>query len=150
MIIVGYFGGFLMLGGGAVAGSAGVILMAIAGLTIMVLGFLVIGVAVVYGFVTVNKQRSSPPASYPDVLVVARFAINEANEMVFQDFDPEDPDTKLYVHLKFPGGRNQEYRCPFPVFESCGEGMRGSAVVQGDWLGSFTAFRVQPQNPLVF
>jgi len=139
-----------MLGGGAVTGSPGIIMLAVAGLTVMGLGFLVIGATVVYGFVSMKKDRSAPPASYPDVLIVARFAINEANEMIFQDFDPEDPDSKLYVHLKFPGGRNQEFRCPLPVFERCGEGMRGSAVVQGDWLGNFTAFQVQPRFPLQF
>ena len=115
---------------------------------LMVLGLLLVGCSIVYGFATMHRERKGPPVNHPDVLVVARFAVNEAGETVFQDFDPDDEDTKLYVQLKFPGGRNQEFRCPMAVFECCCEGFRGSAVAQGDWLGSFTAFRVQPGTPL--
>jgi hypothetical protein len=121
-------------------------LLAVVGPILMGLGALVFVGSIAYGFATIRKTRKGPVLNCPDVVVVARFAVNEAGEMVFQDFDPDDPDTKLYVHLRMPDGRNQEYRCPWQVFECCGEGMRGTAVIQGDWLGGFAPYLAQPPS----
>jgi hypothetical protein len=154
LLVLGYVVGFMLVGGGLLRlgftrGEDGnTILLSVVGPVIMIVGLVVIAASIFHGFMSMRKTNQQEAVNHPDVLVVARFAINEVGEMVFQDFDPDDPDTKLFVHLKFPGGRNGEFRCPLPVFDCCGEGMRGSAIVKGDWLGGFSAFPVQPGTPL--
>ncbi|HTQ08581.1 MAG TPA: hypothetical protein VMI31_00775, partial [Fimbriimonadaceae bacterium] len=44
---------------------------------------------------------------------------------------------KYYVRIQFLGGKRDELECARPVFDLCGEGMRGLAMVQGSWLSQF-------------
>ena len=46
-----------------------------------------------------------------------------------------------YVRLREPNGRENEYETAREVFEAVAEGMRGTAVCQGQWLSRFEAHR---------
>lgn len=98
------------------------------------LGLLIYGLATGLGF---NRRMGRVTDIRPisGATVVARFAENEIGDTVFSDFDPEG--AKLYVRLAVPGGRSLELRTSAEVWHSAGEGMLGTAYVQGDWLGRF-------------
>jgi hypothetical protein len=155
LIVVGLFVGMMFAAGGSLrftqsgGRDIGMVVLAVLGPIMILAGLALIAGCIIYGFAAAKRQGSKAMENHRDVLVVARFAMNEIGEMVFQDFDPDDPDTKLFVQLKFPGGRNAEFRCRIEVFDRCCEGMRGTAITKGDWLGGFSAFPVQPRTPLI-
>ena len=100
------------------------------------LGVLMAGGSTVYGLLENKKLSTTTDMSvFPDVYVVARFAVNEIGEMVFSDFFPEE--CKLYVRIQFRNGRSQELRTQMEVWERVPEGVRGTAHLQGDWLARF-------------
>jgi len=85
--------------------------------------------------------------------IAARFAINRIGETLFDadyvEFD--DPKTKLFVRLNRPNLPSLEVRTNQHVWLACGEGMYGSAHVDGDWMGRFEQ-RVPPTpqgNPYI-
>jgi hypothetical protein len=69
--------------------------------------------------------------------VVARFAINEIGEMIFDNFDFDAPNARYYVRLKMPDGRDEEFECAQELLNQVGEGMVGNVQINGRWLGSF-------------
>lgn len=75
----------------------------------------------------------------PGARITARYAINMIGETIFseQDILFDDPKTKLYVRLQLPNAHSTEVKCPAEVWLACGEGMYGTALLQGDWLGGF-------------
>ena len=71
--------------------------------------------------------------------------MDELNQMLFQDLEGRD-NLRYFVRLWFPNGTQNEYRCGPDVFGQCGEGMWGSATVQGDWLGGFVPKAPPPSS----
>lgn len=89
--------------------------------------------------------------SEPDCQIIARFCLNPQGDMMF-DTDPDtSQELRYFVQVAFPGGRRGEFRCPPEVYFHCGEGLRGSAEFQEDWLGRFSPFPPgsKPEAPLI-
>lgn len=100
-----------------------------------------IGLAIgglVWGLAVNRKAANSPPMTYPGSRVLARYALLPGtDEMMFEDMDPTLEGIRFFAQMRLPDGRTPELRCPYPVFQLLGEGMVGTATVQGDWIGSF-------------
>lgn len=87
-----------------------------------------------------NRNRDAGAVAAPtEGRVVARFAINDIGEMIFDNYDFDAEDARFYVRIQFLGGKRDEFECARPVFDQCGEGMRGMLVIEGGWLSQFTA-----------
>lgn len=136
--------GFLMLmGGGALrmANTHGrdpslLILSGVAGLSIL-LGFACAILALAWGLGRNRRARSAPPETAA-VRVLARYALMPGtSEMMFSDFDPDLPGIRFFARVRFESGQARELQCAYPVFATLGEGMTGTATVQGDWIGAF-------------
>ncbi|HMS54349.1 MAG TPA: hypothetical protein PKA27_03020 [Fimbriimonadaceae bacterium] len=133
-LIGGVGAGFMFLGSIAF-GLGAYIVAGFFGLMFMVgLGMLVWGIS--SGLNTTKKLGSATVVEeLQGVKVVARFAVNEIGETVFSDFIPEE--SRLYVRLNLPTGRSVELKTSMNVWEAAGEGLEGTAWIQGDWLGRF-------------
>jgi hypothetical protein len=100
------------------------------------IGLIVGGLAQGWRGAFVNASKA-PVQSANDVYVVAKMVMDKHHENVF-DEDMHDPkDLRYLVQLQFPNGRRMEFRTAPEVFHSFGEGMRGTAQYQGDWLSRF-------------
>jgi hypothetical protein len=145
------YGGWLA-GGGLVVGAVGfffgfitrsaalMALMGLGGLAV-VAGLGLVGYSVYTGLQVENADPSlASITEWPDTLIQARFATNAIGETVFSDMDIdfEDPQTKLYLQILTGSGRRAELKARQEVWAQAGEGMRGKAIVQGDWLVGFT------------
>lgn len=86
-----------------------------------------------------SASKEVAAVQMPESKIVARFAVNSIGETLFSDLDIdfEDPKTQLLIRVAPPEGDQIELRTNEQVWSQCGEGMTGTAVVQGDWLGSF-------------
>lgn len=85
-------------------------------------------------------NRAAVVLTYPDVKIIARFGTNFIGETVFSDadLDMEDADTKLYIQLITTERQRLELKTRQEVWYAAGEGMRGTALIQGDWLVGFS------------
>lgn len=102
------------------------------------LGILLIVGALGYGFFVSATERQGPRRAMPGK-VLARYAVNRQGHMLVAEWEIEAADRpKYYVRMDFgPQVGSTELECVEPVFYQCGEGMRGTAEVQGKWLGAF-------------
>ncbi len=107
-------------------------------LLVMLTGMILAGGAL-YRMWAIPRQQAadSTVSEFQDAFIVSKFAIDEYGLMNFPaDPDPET-DFKFHVQIQFPDGRRAELRTAPEVYFSIGEGMKGAAKVQGNWLGSF-------------
>lgn len=142
MALIGGGGMLFMMVGTLVFGAAAAAASGILGL-IMVIGIGFVCYALFSGLSENKKLGSATTVNViPDCTIIARFAVNQIGEMVFSDFDPEF--AKLYVKIQPPNGRPVELKTSMPTWESALEGARGTASVQGDWLGKFEVQRPKP------
>ncbi len=117
---------------GALMGLAGVALIAfVVGLVILI-STLLLGLGR-----TDNHQRKV--FRYDNTRVIARYAVTGIGETIFDEMyiDPDDNKVKYYVRLQLPNGESHEFHCNAIIWSHCGEGLQGSALVQGDWIGQF-------------
>ncbi len=146
---------FFFLGIGQVAETKGA---DATGMAISVFGGLLVlagVVMIILGLVSGFKYSSEGTGKegmrhLPEVFIASRFAINSVGEMIFSNYEYDAPGGKLYVQMKFPDGHSEEFRTAWGVFNQCGEGMRGAAMVKGSWLASFAPImtRAEPlRNP---
>lgn len=132
--LLGFFG-TVLTGGRSMAALTG-----LGGLALFV-GIGMIGYTVFTGIKTEQSGGAGAPVdTYPDTHIQARFATNENGETVFSDLDIDfdDPETKLYVRVALASGKRAELKAVIEVWGMAGEGMRGTALIQGDWLVGFT------------
>lgn len=116
------------------------LLVAMIGPIVFVLGLALVSIGLLSGF-AYNKSRSTGSVKrIPDVQIQAVYGFNSIGHMVFTELDLCLPKGKLFVRVGLPNGTSEELRCSWPVLCQCGEGMRGIATVQGDWLGAFEAY----------
>lgn len=111
-----------------------------AAVPLFLIGLGTTGYAVLKGLHTENSgSKVSTPHQLPACKVVARFAVSGIGEMLFNEMDflEDDPEIKFYVQLQPEYGPKVELKTNYVVWTTCGEGMTGDAVVQGDWLGGF-------------
>lgn len=144
--------GIWMIIGGLAIGALGFVMamlslatsmMALSGLggLVFLIGLILVGATVVGGLRTEKMASTTTQAvQVPNCLIIARFATNSVGETLFSEEDIffDDPKTKFFIRIQPEYGRQIELRTNLPVWQGCGEGMRGTAVVQGDWLGSFS------------
>jgi hypothetical protein len=64
------------------------------------------------------------------------------DESMWEDGD----EHKFYVKFFMPDGSFKEFMGPKEVFDSCGEGMKGEATVDGKWLGKFEPWVGRPDS----
>jgi len=118
---------------------------------LMVLGGIgLIGASIFYGIALEKGTQSGPEVVEPNCRVMARYGVNSRNEMVSSDWATESDDFKPYVRLHSPRKGAMEFQCAFQVWDQCGEGMIGEAILQGRWLSSFKPYVAGvagPQNP---
>lgn len=137
------YAGFWMIGVGLLLVVLSVISLYffVAGVVMFLLGLVVSAISLATGLSIEKRAKASGTVmEIPDAQIVGRYAISEIGEMLFSDLDIDfdNPKTKLYIRIHPPGAASLELRTNAPVWQSCGEGMRGTALLQGDWLGGFT------------
>jgi len=139
MLVGGFLLGAMMVIAGS--GSRSIVLVAMAGLFFLVsfAGLVVLVVTLSAGLRSTSRSTKAAPLRLDAARIQARYAINSLGETIFDEsyLDFEDPKTKLYVRISAPGMNGSEFKCQAPVWTRCGEGMEGTAVIQGDWLGQF-------------
>ncbi len=102
------------------------------------MGLAVSGIA--YGLMYERTQHEGHPVVEPHCRVMARYGVNELNEIVTSDWAHDDVPFRPFVRLHSPRRGAMEFECALPVWEQCGEGMDGEAIIQGRWLSSFTPY----------
>jgi hypothetical protein len=102
---------------------------------LFVIGLVLAAIGLFAGF-QFGKAEGSARRIVP-VQIRSRFAVNEIGEMIFGNFEYDAPGGQLFVQVMFSDGHVEELRTAWGIFTVCGEGMRGTAAIQGDWLASF-------------
>ena len=106
---------------------------------LLVIGGILSGALSLYIGFSHNRASGADGPTRPqeEARVQTRFAINGIGEMIFDNYDYDAEDARFYVKGQYPNGRRDEFECARPVFDQCGEGMRGLITVQGSWLSMF-------------
>lgn len=104
---------------------------------LMLVGVALVAGAISLGFGHNRKLNTGAPRPQEEGRITARFAINQIGEMIFDNFDYDAEEAKFYVRVQFLDSRREEFECARPVFDQCGEGMRGMITMQGSWMLSF-------------
>ncbi len=121
------------------------ILFSFGGLFVLVgIGLGIGGLAIGFGHNT--SQASGQETIQQEGRVLARYAINDIGEMIFDNFDYDAEEAKYYIRVQFLGGKRDEFECARPVFDQCGEGMRGLVTVQGSWVAQFVPLVDTPET----
>ena len=107
------------------------------GPSLVFIAILMAGVALIIGFIHNKDLAGGAPRPPEEGRIVARFAINQNGEMIFDNFDYDAEEARFYARVQFLGGRREELECARPVFDQCGEGMRGMLTMHGGWLTQF-------------
>lgn len=142
-IIVGFLVSLMLYGAGTLiymrTKNPSLLLFAPAGPGLIVLGIVSVIVGLRQGFKQAKPATGKEPVQQlAEVVVVSRFAEIPGIGTWFSDFDTlEDPKTRFLVQLETQHGDIREFHCAIEVLTSVGEGMRGRAIVQGNWLTQF-------------
>lgn len=137
---------FMMVGGGAAAAAkqGNPILLLLSGLP---LGVCLLGAAagilgLVIGYrAAFGNDADAPVTTAENVYVIASFILDEHGEKIFDPEMFDEDELRCYVQLEFTDGSKKEFRAAKVVFESIGEGQRGTITYQGNWLNQFIAVR---------
>ena len=132
--VAGFFGGGFVFLIGMVLKAIPLMAMG----PILILGGLCLAGYGVFSGMSFNKKASTGGVRMmSECYVVARFAVNQIGEMIFDNFEFDAPGARYYVRLKMPDGRDEEFECAHDLVMQVGEGMIGNVQVNGHWLGSF-------------
>ncbi|MFQ3586214.1 MAG: hypothetical protein SNJ74_09025 [Fimbriimonadaceae bacterium] len=82
-------------------------------------------------------SKTGRVVEYPDCQIVMRFAYRDGAILTEPWQWEDDPSVERYVKVRLPDGRVREFRTSPEVHAGCGDGMRGTASVDGLWLGRF-------------
>lgn len=128
-------------------GDAGDVVLIWIGIATLLIGFLLTVGGFLVGYFS-GKKEYAPTGdmrSAPGVQVLVRYAYNKRGEMANDEYMwQEGDDIKFYVKLRFPNGTIQEFQSTNEVYNMCGEGMKGDALIDGRWLCGFTVIIPQP------
>lgn len=116
------------------------ILLALLCILMILGGAGLVGASIFYGIALEKASKSGPELVEPNCRVMARYGVNSRNEIMSSDWAVDSEDFKPYVRLHSPTRGAIEFQCAFPVWDQCGEGMIGEAVIQGRWLSSFKPY----------
>lgn len=147
---VAFFAGialwFVMMGGGAAGlanrGDSTMLMYAGLPIGIAVIGLVVGFVGLFLGFRhAFSDDTKEQVVSLPNVYVMNCLILDKKGDTIFDPgmYDPEE--LFYYVQLEIAPGIKKEFRTVPEVFGTIGEGMRGTASVQGKWLGQFVPNR---------
>jgi len=153
LMLVGFIllvlGGLLAVALGLMAGAqlAGrgeaPLMLAFGGaLGLVALGVVLIGIVAGYGLWLHRNRFRAPMQVFPQVYVVARYAVDiHTGDLVpyWHDYAPEN--LRYYVRLDLGRGVQEEYECALATFQQVGEGMWGEATCKGQWLCAFRPHR---------
>jgi hypothetical protein len=118
------------------------------GMGLGVLGLAITLFAILFGLKKESSSYSKTPVRVPNCKITARFFINRNGEELFNEsylLEDEAPP-KYYIRLQTQEGKSWELKCHAETWRFCGEGMKGTATIQGDWLGRFEPEQ-SPQPP---
>jgi hypothetical protein len=108
------------------------------GLVVVASGALLAVTGVVAGLRRVTRSDSkAAPRSVPGAYVVSTEVSNKRLEPVFDPGMYEPDELRYYARVELPGEGVREFKLAPEVYGSLGEGMRGTAMVQGDRLTGF-------------
>ncbi len=128
---------FLAAGGAVILGVFGKLAMLFTAAPLFfLLSVISVGAGLWLG-ISHSKSPAEGAGAQREGHVMARYAINHLGEMIFSYFETDAEEAKYYVKLQYLDGRTEELQCAEPVFEQCGEGMRGMVIVHGRWLSRF-------------
>lgn len=149
MMVVGFMGFVVMAVAGAlVRGPGGMIIQVAAGLCVLVfLAGMIMGVVgLMQGLHKVAQDDSKAPVfTSEDVFILTKLILDEKHEAVYDPEMYEPEDLRRYVQVQFANGRKEEFQAPTDVFNSIGEGMRGTITHQGKWISGFQ-MAVKPEE----
>ena len=115
----------------------------------VILGLLLIAGTLVYGVVLDRAETKGAALGIEHARVIARYALT-ADGVLHTDAESieyaENP--RYYVRLALPGRGSVEFRTAPETFWNCGEGMTGTAEIQGKWLGRFLPYRMPSAHSL--
>ncbi len=118
------------------AGTLNLVPLAI---TFILIGVLMMGGAVGYGLWREANKNKGPTADYEGSKVLARYAYSRQGQLLTAEWEIESADDpKYYVRMRLPSGESVELECAPQTYFQAGEGMTGTARVQGKWLGQFS------------
>jgi hypothetical protein len=101
------------------------------------LGILLFLVSTGYGWLQHARRNQGTEEQAPSALVVAKYAYNKDFTLLTQPWEFDYDDARFYVRMRVDAENVLEFETSRPVFDQCGEGMRGSATFQGKWLSRF-------------
>jgi hypothetical protein len=133
-------GAIFMFVGSIMPGDVRTIIFALAGLCSLaaIVGIILCGITLLSGL-NVATPKARNVVIHSDAKVIARYAIDGQGQSTFDEeyLDFDDPKLKFYVRLELHGLGSAEYNCNSAVWSECGESMRGTAYIQGNWVGQF-------------
>ncbi len=136
-VVLGLTGGAQLFG----TGESPLLLAFGGALGLALLGGLLIGAVAGYGLWLNRNRYRAPMRSFPNVYVVARYAVDiHTGDIVPYWYDYAPENLRYYVRLDHGRGVQEEYECALETFQSVGEGMRGEALCQGQWLCAFRPY----------
>lgn len=112
----------------------------------LAVGFIIIGLALSLGTLiwgTIAAKREYKPRgklmTIQGVRIIQRFGYTRDGVLLSSEWEWEHrDDVDFFVKMHLPDGRVEEFMTRPEVFAACGEGMLGTALVDGKWLGGFT------------
>ncbi len=144
LITFGLIGGVILMLFGiigmAMFFSPGTVFLAIFCFLMVIGGGGLIGGSIFYGIALDKSSKSGPEVVEPNCRIMARYGVNAQNEIMSSDWANDSECFKPHVRLHSPTRGAMEFQCAFPVWDQCGEGMIGEAVIQGRWLSSFKPY----------
>lgn len=139
--ILVYMGGFLRLSYSTGQGAPDVGMLVFRGLgpsfVLIGLAFAIVGLA--WGLAEARRlaSRTGKVVEYPNSQIVMRFGYRDGTVLTEPWQWEGDPSVELYVKIRLTDGRVHELRTAPEVHAHCGDGMWGTASVDGVWLGRF-------------
>lgn len=146
LFFVGLVFWFLMIGGGAAAaakqGDPSMMLLSGLPLGITVIGLFMAFAGLVIGWKSAFSDDSKRPLTdVENIYIIAAFILDRKGDKVFEPEMYEPDDIRHYVQIRFPDGTAQEVQTAPELFALIGEGMKGTATIQGRWMSAFVPNR---------
>lgn len=115
----------------------------------VILGLVLIGGTLIYGVLLDRNETKGMLVGIEHARVVARYALTNDGILHTDPIDIEHADRpKFYVRLALPQQGSIEFRTSPETFWNCGEGMTGTAEIQGKWLGRFLPYMQASRHSL--
>ncbi len=121
------------------------LLVGLSGAALIVAG-LVVGLMEAF-----SSNAKKPIVRVEGCYVVGRYIQGPGGANLYEEPTGSDEEATYFVRMSMPGGQKMEFRCAPEVFHAACDGLRGSVVYQGNWLGQFVPERPMgaqaPQDP---